>query len=253
MPTGVSSSAPTRTPSRARAARATHPLQRRSVDERGWEADRALLTSRLRKLGLRDEVQVRLHTNRAVMVSLTPRGALRIHRGYAYASDRTLEAVVRFLRPAAGPKTRADARRIVLAHDVERYVTSRPSQPRRMSPGDRPLVATLEQWHAELNRQHFNSALPTIRIRLSTRMTTRLGELSVDTATGRAEEIALSRRHVQDDPPGEVRDTLLHEMVHQWQAEQGHRPDHGRLFREKARAVGIVPAARKVVGGIRTD
>jgi hypothetical protein len=187
------------------------------------------------------------------MVSLTPRGTLRIHRGYAYASDRTLAAVVRFLRPGAGPKARADARRIVLAHDVERYVTSRRVRPRRMSPSDRPLVAALERWRAELNRQHFDSALRAIPIRLSSRMTTRLGELSVDTATGRAAEIAISRRHVQDDPPEEVRDTLLHEMVHQWQAEQGHRPDHGRLFREKARALGIVPAARKVVGGIRTD
>jgi hypothetical protein len=231
----------------------THPLRRRSVDERGWEADRALLTSRLRTLGLPREIQIRLHANRAVMVSLTPRGTLRIHRGYAYASDRTLAAVVKFLWPGAGRTARADARRIVLAHDVERYVTSRRSRPRRKSPGDRPLVAALERWCADLNRQHFDSALPAIPIRLSSRMTTRLGELSVDTATGRAEEIAISRRHVQEDPPEDVRDTLLHEMVHQWQAEQGHRPDHGRLFREKARALGIVPAARKVVGGIRTD
>ena len=39
--------------------------------------------------------------------------------------------------------------------------------------------------------------------------------------------------------------TLLHEMVHQWQAEQGHPIDHGRLFREKAIEVGIEPAARR--------
>jgi hypothetical protein len=231
----------------------TRPRRPRSADERGWEADRILLTSRLRSLGLPHDVEIRLHTNRAVMVSLTPGGTLRIHRGYAYAADRTLEAVVRFLRPGGGERARALARRIVLAHDVERHLPRRRERPRRVPPADRKLVAQLERWHAELNRRHFEGALPRIRIRLSSRMTTRLGELAVDAATGRADEIAISRRHLAADRPDEVRDTLLHEMVHQWQVEQGQRADHGRLFRDKARAVGITPAARKTVGGTRTD
>jgi predicted SprT family Zn-dependent metalloprotease len=75
----------------------------------------------------------------------------------------------------------------------------------------------------------------------------------VDGTTGGAAEIAVKRRHVQRDGWTEVRDTLLHEMVHQWQAERGHPADHGRSFREKAREVGIVPAARKADGGSRTD
>jgi hypothetical protein len=41
--------------------------------------------------------------------------------------------------------------------------------------------------------------------------------------------------------------TLLHEMVHQWQAETGHAVDHGRSFRAKAREVGIAPGARREV------
>jgi hypothetical protein len=42
-----------------------------------------------------------------------------------------------------------------------------------------------------------------------------------------------------------VLDTLLHEMIHQWQDET-HRPiDHGRAFRAKAREVGITASARR--------
>jgi hypothetical protein len=40
---------------------------------------------------------------------------------------------------------------------------------------------------------------------------------------------------------------MLHEMVHQWQAESGLRIDHGRTFRQKAREVGVMPAAKRVV------
>ena len=41
--------------------------------------------------------------------------------------------------------------------------------------------------------------------------------------------------------------TLLHEMVHQWQAETGLAVNHGRSFRRKAREVGIEPQARRRV------
>jgi hypothetical protein len=40
---------------------------------------------------------------------------------------------------------------------------------------------------------------------------------------------------------------LLHEMVHQWQAESGLRIDHGRTFRQKAREVGVMPAAKRTI------
>jgi len=41
---------------------------------------------------------------------------------------------------------------------------------------------------------------------------------------------------------------MLHEMVHQWQAETGLPVDHGPLFRAKAREVGVLPAARRKLG-----
>jgi hypothetical protein len=82
-------------------------------------------------------------------------------------------------------------------------------------------------------------------------MRSRLGELSVDIRTGQPIEIAISRRHIARHQWSEVEQTLLHEMVHQWQAETGLPVDHGPLFREKARQVGVVPGAKRMpeVGG----
>ena len=38
---------------------------------------------------------------------------------------------------------------------------------------------------------------------------------------------------------------MLHEMVHQWQAESGLSVDHGPTFRRKARELGIEPQAQR--------
>jgi hypothetical protein len=78
-------------------------------------------------------------------------------------------------------------------------------------------------------------------------MRTRLGELAVELRSGRPLEIAISRRHLARHDWAEVEHTLLHEMVHQWQAESGLRVDHGPTFRRKAREVGVLPAARREV------
>jgi hypothetical protein len=61
-------------------------------------------------------------------------------------------------------------------------------------------------------------------------------------------QIGISRRHLERDGWDEVRRTLLHEMVHQWQVETGLPLDHGRAFRQKARDVGIEPSSRRRVG-----
>jgi hypothetical protein len=70
-------------------------------------------------------------------------------------------------------------------------------------------------------------------------MRTRLGDLRMDPKTGAALSIGLSRRHLRRDGWERVCDTLLHEMVHQWQAETGRPVDHGAEFRRKAKEVGI--------------
>ena len=78
-------------------------------------------------------------------------------------------------------------------------------------------------------------------------MRTRLGELAVELRSGRPLEIAISRRHLARHEWSEVEHTMVLEMVHQWQAETGLRVDHGPTFRQKAREVGVLPAARRSV------
>ncbi|MGN6391122.1 MAG: SprT-like domain-containing protein [Gemmatimonadales bacterium] len=205
-----------------------------------------LLAHRLRLLGLRDVVRVRTHTNRTVMITLTARGELRLHQGYASAPDRVLRAIVRFLNPRLPRSVRRLAEREFLGFPVELYAPPPAPRPRdRPRPGDLVLLQRLSAAHERLNAELFSGLLEAIPIRLSSRMRTRLGELTVDVRTGRPSEIAISRRHLVRHPWAEVEHTLLHEMVHQWQAETGRPVDHGREFRRKAREVGIHAQAKR--------
>ncbi len=208
-----------------------------------------LLDSRLVLLGSR-HTGFATHTNRSVMLSLSPTGVLRLHLGYVHAPDRVLRAIVRFLNPRVPRILRRLAEREFLAFPVHEYVPSRPRSERRerARPGDVALLHRLETLHQQLNTQHFCGTLGQIPIRLSGRMRTRLGELAVDIKTGRPIEIALSRRHLNRHPWPEVEHTMLHEMVHQWQAENGFPVDHGRTFRRRAREVGVLPGAKRSVG-----
>ncbi len=79
------------------------------------------------------------------------------------------------------------------------------------------------------------------------RMSTRLGHYAPERSHPGGAEIAISRRHIRRHGWREAFDTLLHEMVHQWQEEHGHPIDHGPLFRKKAREVGTTPRARRVL------
>jgi hypothetical protein len=208
------------------------------------------LPERLHALGLRDIDRIVTHSNQTVMLSLSRR-VLRIHRGYGFAPDPVLQAVVRFLNPRIPKPLRRAAEREFLDFPVQAYVPPAPRTARRehARPGDVRLIHRLEALHAELNGRHFSGRLPPITIRLSSRMKRRLGELAVDSKTGKAAEIALSRRHIERHPWPEVEHTMLHEMVHQWQAESGLPVDHGRTFRSKAREVGVLPGAKRAVAG----
>jgi SprT-like family len=206
------------------------------------------LPTRLHLLGLHGVSRVVTHTNRSVMVSIGKRRVLRIHAGYAYASDSVLRAIIRFLDPRLPRAVRRSAERELLAFPVEEYASSGPPQLRqdRPRPGDLLLLHRLSQAFDRFNREHFAGKLTAVPIRLSGRMRSRLGELSVDIGTGQPIEIAISRRHIARHQWIEVEHTLLHEMVHQWQAETGLPVDHGPLFREKARQVGVVPGAKRM-------
>ncbi len=215
-------------------------------------ADQALLIRRLTQLGLRGVHSVTVHENRTVMATVTQRGVLRVHRGYAYASDHVLEAIVRFADPRSRSSDRDAARRTIAEFAVDTFVAARPRRRRRepTNPGDRSLLETLRHLHDELNDQFFDGALSPIQFRLSDRMTRRLAEITVERSGEEPLEIALSRRHVERDGWDEVRQTLLHEMVHQWQVESGREADHGPGFRRKAREVGVTPSAQRDVGDV---
>jgi hypothetical protein len=207
------------------------------------------LPSRLQQLGLTWVERVLTHTNQTVMLSISRPRILRIHRGYAYAPDQVLEAIVRFLNPKIPRVARRQAEQEFLDFPVHAYAgaDARAKRRERARPGDLRLIRRLEQLHGQLNQRHFGASLNPIRIRLSSRMRTRLGELSVDIRDGRVLELTMSRRHIARHPWEEVEHTLLHEMVHQWQAETGLPVDHGPTFRRKAREVGVLPQARRRV------
>jgi hypothetical protein len=206
------------------------------------------LSLRLQALGLTQISRVVTHTNRTVMLSFS-KGVLRIHQGYAFASDRVLRAIVRFLNPRVPKILRRAAEREFLAFPVEAHAPSRERarSRERPLPGDVALLHRLEVLHQRLNASHFDGKLGSIPIFISSRMRTRLGELSADIRSGMPLQIAMSRRHLNRHGWAEVEHTMLHEMVHQWQAESGLRIDHGTTFRKKAREVGVIPAARRTI------
>lgn len=202
----------------------------------------AVLFSRLEDLGLRGVDALVLMRTRTVMVSLIGR-TLRIHEGYADAPEVVLRAIVAFAI-ARNKLERANARDAILAFDVERGPVQRRQEPAR--PGDLAIIAQLVDAHRGMNANWFEGTLSAIPLRLSGRMATRLGHYDPGSRHTPA-EIVMSRTHITKHGWREAMHTLLHEMVHQWQHETGQSIDHGAVFRQKARDLGITPAARRDV------
>jgi hypothetical protein len=214
------------------------------VKASGKMQDEQMFSERLAALGLRARA-VRLTDNRSVMVSMTRTNVLRIHRGYATAPDSVLRAVVRFVSRGTRRPDRLAAQREILSFPVRDVVRVRRGAHAAPRPGDLFLTDRLARLFDELNRLHFGGRLPDIPLRLSGRMRTRLGQLCLDPDTLEPFEITMSRRHIERHGWDEARHTLLHEMVHLWQFASGYPVDHGPIFRSKARAVGVVPSARR--------
>ena len=234
---------------------------RRELPRSAWPAPEAplpgqrapedeLLERRLRALGLRAVAGVRATDNRAVMVSLSKQRVLSVHRGYVHAPDRVLRAIVRFVSRTTPRPLRRAAQHEIISFRAEAHTAGPPRRqraPDQAQPGDFVHTERLAAYFHEANAAHFGGLLPELPIRLSGRMKSRLGQLCLSRETGRPFEITVSRRHAERHDWQDVADTLLHEMVHLWQHENGHAVDHGRLFRAKAREVGVAPAARRTV------
>ena len=203
------------------------------------------LLERFRALGMRRMSRVRLTRNRNVMVSF--RGTeLRVHRGFLLAPDDILKAIVVFVEG----RTRAErqrAKRQLLAYPIAADDLAPRRSRERTHVDDERLAARFTETHARLNAELFGGQLRAIQVRVSRRMRARLGHYTAATTSGDPPEIAISRRHLRRHGWDEAVQTLLHEMVHQWQDEQGMPIDHGRAFREKARQLKISPYARRIV------
>ena len=204
------------------------------------------LRARLMRVGLGAQYRVRLTTNRTVVVSYSG-GELRIHNSFLGANEEVWRAVILFVHGRTRVVRNA-ARRTILQFPVPRPSAAprRRRSPERTNPADLPLIRELARWHATFSDERFGGPLRTIPIRISRRMKSRLGHYS-PASKGSEPEIVISRRHIRRDGWDEALHTLLHEMVHQWQDEQGLVVDHGSSFRAKARAVGITPLACRAV------
>ena len=215
------------------------------------DADR--LADRLSGQGLRPVARIRLTENRTVLVSFSRQRVLSVHRAYLAAPDEVLQAIVRFVTPG----THRDVRRRMQQVIVDWYAATWPKgdfppaprerKPERPRPGDEETLTRLGLLFSEYNQRHFSGVLPVIPIRLSSRMRSRLGQLTLD-PSGKATDISISRRHLRAHGWDEAAKTLLHEMVHLWQCVSGHPVDHGSKFRAKAREVGVDASARRWVG-----
>jgi hypothetical protein len=201
------------------------------------------LLARLRALGLRRLTRCRLTRNRNVMVSFGG-DEIRVHEGYLEAPDTILAAIVAFVEG----RTRAE--RLLARRRLLEFPIATSGERRRRGcthPDDAQLAGELTDWHARFNRELFGGALRPLTVRVSRRMRARLGHYTPATSGGDPAEIAISRRHLRRHGWREALDTLVHEMVHQWQDEHGLPVDHGPAFRRKAREVGVAPYAKRRV------
>jgi hypothetical protein len=201
------------------------------------------LLQRLRMYGLDGIARLRLTSNRAVMVSFSG-SELRVNKGYLGAHEDVLRAIVKFVQARTRAERRA-AQQVILTHPVAAAHRAPVRRPGRADPRDPVTLRELAHWHQEYNLRHFGGALAEIPIKLSGRMRSRLGQYTTATPFGEPAEITISRAHIRKHGWAEALHTLLHEMVHQWQAESGMPIDHGPGFRAKAAAVGIAPQARR--------
>jgi hypothetical protein len=165
---------------------------------------------------------------------------LRVHEAFSNAPDEVLAAIVLFVN-GRGVERRL-ARQLLVSFTLP--PAHRPRRAGGGHPDDMPWAERLRAEHRRFNDARFGGTLCDIPVVVSRRMRTRLGHYAPAASHGVA-EIAISRRLIRSQSWDEVLDTLLHEMVHQWQEEEGLAVDHGPAFRNKAREVGTEPRARK--------
>jgi len=222
-------------------------------------SERQVLTLLHRRGALRLR-RIRFRANRSTIWSLTQGGAvLNLHVGYRTAPLPVLEhfAVIakEAYRGSSAYRTAVTAvreweglelelRRVRREHRRRRRVGPR----RRRGPrGVGPCCATAEQrvylkrLYRYLNRTRFANRLPAdLPVRLSNRMTSRLGQMTPGMRNGARHvvEIALNVDLMLEGNGRERIDTLLHEMAHVAHYLFDGGLDHGPMWRAWARYAG---------------
>jgi len=100
-------------------------------------------------------------------------------------------------------------------------------------PDELPGVADLQILFAQYNFVHFDGEIPTYRIAYNARFSNVAGRI-----TYKPPLIELSPKHLRGKVD-ELRETLLHEMIHAWLHARGENAGHTPTFKRKMRELGL--------------
>ena len=100
-------------------------------------------------------------------------------------------------------------------------------------PVDLPDVADLQMLFAQYNFVYFDGEIPAYKIAYNARFSNVAGRI-----TYKPPLIELSPKHLRGKFE-ELRDTLLHEMIHAWLHARGENPNHTPAFKRKMRELGL--------------
>lgn len=93
-------------------------------------------------------------------------------------------------------------------------------------------VKDLKEWYNAFNARYFNNELICCEIVLS-KTKHALGQFCVDNSYWIPKQ-SIKISVYLDRPIKEVQNTLIHEMIHQWQYMEFGKCDHGKSFKDKA-------------------
>jgi predicted SprT family Zn-dependent metalloprotease len=96
-----------------------------------------------------------------------------------------------------------------------------------------PDVAELQLLFAQYNFMHFNGEIPAFRIAYNARFSNCAGRIRYKPPL-----IELSPKHLAGKP-AELRETLLHEMIHAWLHARRENPGHTPRFKKKMKELGL--------------
>ncbi|MBV8151022.1 MAG: SprT-like domain-containing protein [Candidatus Eremiobacteraeota bacterium] len=96
-----------------------------------------------------------------------------------------------------------------------------------------PGVAELQMLFAQFNNLYFDGKIPAHEIAYNARFSNMAGRI-----TYKPPKIELSPKHLAGKPD-ELRETLLHEMIHAWLFALGRNPTHSAAFKRKMRELGL--------------